>query len=106
MFDRNKTIGESGTLKGYDFDSLINFRIVFKNDSTFQMNMKVDFFSDTIGKWDPGSCGFESSGSIRYYHSNEVQQFGVCQENDSFFTKMSPFKQELGTITLWFKKYN
>ena len=102
MFDEKKTIEQSGTLGGYD--TLKYFRIEFRNDSTFQMNMVVDFFSDTIGIWDPGSCGFESSGSIRYHHSKEVQQFGVCQENDSFFTKMSPFKAKHGTITLWFKK--
>jgi hypothetical protein len=99
VFDASHT----GRLGKYVLDSIKDFRITFNKDSTFHSNMQVDFFSDTIGTWETGNCGgFESPGLIKYYTSPSEEQFGVCQEGDSFFTKISPYYR--GSVTLWFKK--
>lgn len=105
-FDAQKTIKEFGSLGLYVNDSLrlSNFRIIFKKDSTFHMNMKVDFFSDTTGVWESGTCGFENPGIVKYYSSPVIEQFGPCHGGDSFFTKLSPYNSKYGTINLWFKK--
>ena len=106
QFDIQKTISEFGSLGPYANDSLYlsDFRVFFKPDSTFYMNKKVNFFSDTIGRWESGTCGFESPGSLRYNSSPAIEQFGPCQVGDSFFTKLAPYNKKYGTITLWFKR--
>lgn len=105
-FDAQKTIMNAGNLGLYAKDSLrlTKFFIVFKSDSTFYMNMKVDFFSDTIGYWKSGACGFENPGTVKYYNSPVEEQFGPCAIGDSFFTRVSPYNKYYGSIGLWFKK--
>ncbi|MEO6549318.1 MAG: hypothetical protein ABIN94_15050 [Ferruginibacter sp.] len=105
-FDVHKTVMNAGNLGVYSKDSfkLEKFRIVFKADSTFYMNMKVDFFSDTCGYWKSGACGFENPGTIKYYNSPVEEQFGPCAIGDSFFTRVSPYNEHFGSIGLWFKK--
>lgn len=105
QFDIHKTIANFGSLGPYTKDSLQleKFRIFFSEDSTFHMNMKVDFFTDTIGLWESGNCGFESPGQVRYPNSKSIEQFGQRQEGSSYFTKLSPYTKEYGTITLWFR---
>jgi len=103
QFDVEKTMGQSDRLKRYyELDSLKKFRIVFKEDSTFHTNMQVDFFYDTIGTWESGTCGFENPGIMKYYTSPVKEQFGTCHKGDSFCAKIGPYNR--GGITLWFRK--
>lgn len=106
-FDMQKTINESGSLGSYSNDSirLSNFRVTFNKDSTFHMNMKVAFFSDSIGTWRSGNCGFENSGEMSYYTTKAIEQFGPCHRSDSFFVRLAPYDKRYGSITLWFKRY-
>ncbi len=106
-FDKEKTLKESGSLGKFSNDHFLldSFEIVFKSDSTFYMNRKVSFFTDTIGKWNSGDCnGFENSAILSYYSSKAVEQFGVCHPSDSFMTRLAPHNEKYGSIGLWFKK--
>ena len=105
-FDIDKSMSGLGTLGIYEDDTmrLRNFHIVFKSDSTFYTNMRVGFFTDTFGKWETGTCGFERP-SIIYYTSPSIEQFGACGPGDSFINKLSPVtSSKYGAITLWFKR--
>ena len=105
-FDIKETIAGSGGLGIYTKDSslLKKFLITFESDSTFHMNMMVDFFSDTIGRWASGNCGFENPGTVRYYSSPSVEQIGVRHKGTLHFIKLSPYTKEFGVITLCFKR--
>lgn len=87
-----------------DIPHLDSFYIVFKPDSSFYMNRKVPFFTDTFGIWDAGTCGFENSGLLRYKNFPVEEQFGSCHQGDSFFTIQSPYKEHEQSYFLWFKK--
>lgn len=104
--DIPKTIQNYSDSVPFLSDSMMlkKFIINFRSDSTFSMNMKVDFFSDTCGTWASGGCHFESSGTLKYANTPSEEQFGLCRYNDSFFTKLSYSYLKHGPITVHFKK--
>lgn len=87
-----------------DSDRLSNFHILFRKHSTFKMNMRVEFVTDTIGMWDSGSCGFEDPRTVSYFTSKSVEQFGPCDTESGYCTKLSPYTSKYGSLTLWFKR--
>jgi hypothetical protein len=77
-------------LENYRKDSKIykNLLIVFKSDSTFEMNMKVPFMFDNTGTWEAGDMkGWNSLkyGSFKYPLHGTGEQFTRPEYPDSTF---------------------
>lgn len=90
--------------KFHDWKVCRDFRITFKTDSTFFMNKRVPFFVDTYGMWDAGTCGFESSGTIKYFHSPVESQFGPYNSEAAFFSMLYFSNYDRQLNLLQFKK--
>lgn len=78
--------------------------IIFQPDSTFHANRLVPFLEDTVGVWDAGTCGFESSGKLRFKHTPVVIDFSPYNENDSMFAIIGSNGKDGRPHYYWFKK--
>lgn len=78
--------------------------IIFQPDSTFHANRLVPFLEDTVGVWDAGTCGFESSGKLRFKQTSVVIDFSPYNENDSMFAIIGSNGKDGRPHYYWFKK--
>lgn len=90
-----------------------NLQITFRMDSSFIMNMKVPFFFDSIGRWNPAGGGLEDWGWVYYqswgydeYKENTGNQFAPPWISDSvfYFNGATPQKGEFGIQQIYFMK--
>ena len=117
----NKQIGEyildveKTKLGKYAQDSLLysNLKIVFREDSTFYMNMPVPFLYDTAGVWLAEGDGFESWNRLYYnnrkYENHDINtgnQFTEPWTRDSvFYINGATSRTEMEAIQeIYFKK--
>ncbi len=49
-----------------DSNNYKNLKLVFKSDSTFNMNMQVPFILDSVGKWYPSEGGLDNWSWLTY----------------------------------------
>lgn len=90
-----------------------NLCIMFKEDNTFCMNMRVPFFFDSIGKWNAAGSGLEEWNWLYYkkwdyskYDENTGDQFTSPWTSDSIFyiNGATPEKGNTGIQRIFFKK--
>ena len=110
QLDINKT-----DLKSYKSDSLLykKLRITFNDDATFQMNMKVPFIYDSVGKWNAGGGDYEDWNYLYYrnwgyskYEKNVGDPFTQPTIPDSIFymNSTTPQQNQDALQRIYFKK--
>ncbi|MGF6849421.1 hypothetical protein QFZ51_004656 [Chitinophaga sp. W3I9] len=90
--------------KSNDSTHFAGLVIIFQPDSTFHTNRSVPFIEDTVGLWDAGTCGFESSGKLQFKNTPVVIDFSPYNENDSMFAIIGPKGEDGRSQYYWFKK--
>jgi hypothetical protein len=91
-FDVSQSIIDSTTKEKWE--TLSGLEIVFEKDSTFYTNKMAFFLDDTVGRWDAGTCGFESAGKIKFLSSPHEINFSPSR-SDSFFTIQGKYSNRL-----------
>lgn len=94
--DTQKTFLDSARLK-----SLSGFQITFKDDWSFFTNMSVPYLDDTIGTWDPGTCGFENHGKLSFNNTRHVVTFAPYRGGNSWLTIRTPDNSDVKGENLW-----
>lgn len=104
QIDLKKTIvGESN----YDLSKYADLEIVFRKDSTFELNKDVPFFLQSKGEWLTGDADIESWNTLFFKNiSGSEAQFSNTWSSDSiFYIKYPKAKYGSNTIPeLYFKK--
>lgn len=80
--------------------------IVFKADSTFEMNMSVPFIYDSVGTWEAGGGSLDEWNELYYRNTEIPTQFTDPWTNDSIFymNSVTPKKNEIPVSVIYFKK--
>jgi hypothetical protein len=102
--DLNKT-----SLGNYSSDSSLyrNLKIIFRRDSSFQMNMQVPFIFDSSGKWKPSDGRLDDWARLCYKSNMNIgTQFTKPWTHDSIFylNSSTPKKNQEAVSRIYFKK--
>lgn len=91
----------------YDIEKYKNLQIIFRKDSSFNLNMKVPFIYDSTGKWLSTKGGLEDWNWMFYKGNPEIStQFTETWTADSIFymNSTTPQKGEEAISKIYFKK--